>query len=106
MTSGGFVPVAAKAVQIGDFPQRRLRAVAASVCRSAAANGVPARLMLPVIMPAAEREVLLGPDDLRPDLKARCCESAHHLSGMNTGMPHIGNIAAEQLIRRGPIGLI
>src|SRR5262245_52958065 len=57
--------VAAHGVQIGNGPHRRLTAVAQPA--SPAANRVPTRLMLPVVVAAAQREVLLDPNDLAAD---------------------------------------
>src|SRR5438067_13620240 len=57
------LPVAERIV-VGDLPDCRLRAVALPVARLALAHGVPAAFVLPMIMAAAQDEVLLGPDDL------------------------------------------
>src|SRR6267143_7059367 len=54
----------AERVVVGDLPDRRLRAVARPVTGLALAHGVPAGFVLPVIIAAAQGEVLLGPDDL------------------------------------------
>src|SRR6516225_7363344 len=49
---------------IGDRADRGLRAVTAPMTALALAHRVPAGFMLPVIIAAAQGEVLLDPDDL------------------------------------------
>src|SRR4029077_12741461 len=51
-----------------DLPQRRLSPVALPM--SGVTHGIPARLVLDVIVAAANRKVRFGPDDLHPNLKA------------------------------------
>src|SRR3954466_9826103 len=53
-----------------DLPQRRLRMVADPRRGAPLAHHVPARLVLAVVMAAADREVVFGPDDLRAGLEA------------------------------------
>src|SRR4051794_7084759 len=65
------LPIAERVV-VADAPDRRLRAVALPVARPAVAHGVPAGLVLPVIIAAAQREMLLGPDDLSAQLQPAC----------------------------------
>jgi len=59
----------AERVVVGDFPDRRLGAIAAPMTAHARAHGVPAGFVLPVVIAAAQCEVLLGPDDLSTQLK-------------------------------------
>src|SRR5205823_5423618 len=66
---------AAERVVVGDLPNRGLRAVALPMAGLALAHRVPAGLMLPMIIAAAQGEVLLGPDDLRPRLEAASSET-------------------------------
>src|SRR5437868_8895915 len=54
----------AKRIVVGDLPERRLGSVALPVAGLALAHGVPAGFVLPVVIAAAQGEVLLGPDDL------------------------------------------
>src|SRR3984893_16104313 len=54
----------AERVVVGDLPDRRLGAVALPVAGPALAHGVPTGFVFPVGIAAAQREVLLGPDDL------------------------------------------
>src|SRR5215467_78641 len=62
-------PRAAKRIVVGELPDRCLRAVAGPVAGLALAHGVPAAFMLPVIIAAAQREMLLRPDDLSAQLE-------------------------------------
>jgi hypothetical protein len=48
-----------------DLPQRRPRMVADPTGGATLAHHVPARLVLAVVMAAADREVVFGPNDLR-----------------------------------------
>src|SRR3984893_10367321 len=66
---GLFALLVAEGVVVGDLPDRRLRAVALPVAGVALAHGVPAGFVLPVIIAAAQCEVLLGPDDLSAKLQ-------------------------------------
>src|SRR5438046_9466075 len=49
----------AERVVVGDLPNRRLRTVALPVAGPAVAHGVPAGLVLPMLVAAAEGDVLL-----------------------------------------------
>src|SRR3954452_11520204 len=53
-----------------DLPQRRLRMVTDPRRGATLAHHVPARLVLAVVMAAADREVVFGPNDLRAGLEA------------------------------------
>ena len=59
-----------------------------------------------MIISAAEREVLLRPHDLRTDLKLRSSEGIRYFSGMHAGVPNIGDIPGEKLVRSAPVGLV
>ena len=59
---------AAIRIHAGDFPERGLRAVALPVAGLARAHRVPAGLVLPVKIAAAQDKVRLGPDDLSAKL--------------------------------------
>jgi hypothetical protein len=61
--------VVAKRVVVGDLPDCRLRAVALPVTGLAVAHRVPTGFVLPVIVAAAQGEVLFGPDDLSAQLR-------------------------------------
>ena len=54
----------AKRIVVGDFPDCRLRSVASPMAGFTLSHRVPAGFVLPVIIAAAQREMLLGPDDL------------------------------------------
>src|SRR6266404_9437594 len=62
------LPVA-KRIVVGNFPDRRLGAVALPVAGLALAHRVPTGFVLPVIVAAAQREVLFSPDDLSAQLQ-------------------------------------
>src|SRR5438445_4678537 len=62
------LPVAERIV-VGDLPDCRLRAVGLPVAGLTLAHGVPAAFVLPMIMAAAQDEVLLDPDDLSAPLQ-------------------------------------
>src|SRR5690606_12985398 len=74
-------------------PQRRLLAVAGPV--AFLAHGVPARLVLPVIIAPPDDKALLGPDDLCPNLKALPFQTGGHSAGVQSAMPDICDIAAK-----------
>src|SRR6185369_11233312 len=57
------LPVAERVV-VGDLPERGLGTIALPLAGLALAHGIPAGLVLPVVVAAAQREVLLGPYDL------------------------------------------
>src|SRR5438105_3132870 len=62
------LPVAERVV-VGDLPDRRLRAVALPVAGLARAHRIPAGLVLPMVIAAAQGEVMLRPDDLSAQLQ-------------------------------------
>jgi hypothetical protein len=86
----------------GNAPERRLRAVAGPV--GGASDRVPARLVLPVIVPAGEREAVLAPDDLGTDLEAAGLERFLHNAGEAAGMPDIGDLAGKERPGLAPVG--
>jgi hypothetical protein len=67
---------------------------------------VPAGLVLPVIVAAAQGKVLFRPDDLGADVKARILQRRSHFSGVQPGMPDIGDISAKQLVCFAPVHAI
>src|SRR5215471_7600509 len=99
-------PRAAKRIVVGEFPDRCLRAVAGPVAGLALAHGVPARLMLPMIIAAAQREMLLRPDDLRAQLEPATRQPGGGDIAMHRPMPDIGGISREQRIGLLPVGAI
>ena len=52
--------------------------------------------MLPMVMPAAERKAVLGPDDLGADLEAHRCQASPARAGVAPGVPDIGDRAWKQ----------
>src|SRR5580692_9062405 len=67
-----------------DLPQRRLRMVADPRRGATLAHHVPARLVLAVVMAAADREVVFGPNDLRAGLEAAGVLSVYSRCGLHT----------------------
>ena len=61
---------------------------------------------LPMIIAAAEREVLLGPDDLSAQLEAARRETGGDDLAVQGPEPHIGGIPGEQSIGFPPVGAI
>ena len=66
----------ADALWLGDRSQSTLWQMAARL------HGIPARLVLPVLIAAGQREPVLGPDDLRADLEATALQTLLHDRGM------------------------
>src|SRR5437867_4048798 len=92
----GFVARATERIQIRNMPKCRLRSVAIPARGLAFTHGVPARLMLPVVVAAAQRKVLLCPNDLRADAKAGGFQSGRDLRGVNSGMPYVRHITGKE----------
>src|SRR5215472_16308759 len=66
---GLLVPRVSERVVVGDFPDRCLCAVALPMTGLALAHRIPAGFVFPVVIAAAQREMLLGPNDLSATLK-------------------------------------
>ena len=94
----------AERIVICDLPNRGLRAVALPMAGLALAHRVPAGLMLPMIIAAAQGEVLLGPDDLRPRLEAASSETSGGDLAVQSPEPDIDNIPGEQSMGFPPAG--
>jgi len=75
----------AKRIVIGDLPDRRLPAVALPVAGLALTHRVPTGFMLPMVIAAAQGEVLLGPDDL----SARLQPAAGQIGGDNVAVQRL-----------------
>src|SRR5215472_2747434 len=97
---------AAKRIVVGEFPDRCLRAVAGPVAGFALAHGVPAAFVLPVIIAAAQREMLLRPDDLSAQLEPTPRHPGGDDIAVHRPVPDIGRISREQRIGLPPIGAI
>src|SRR3979490_1891103 len=87
-------------------PEGRLLAVPAPICPGRPAHGVPAGLMLPMIMAAAEGKPVLGPDDLSAHREAGSLKRLLDLARVPTRMPDTGYRAGEQSPGLPPIGAI
>src|SRR6267378_1452920 len=96
----------AERVVIADFTDRGLRAIALPVAGLARAHCVPAGFVLPVIVSAAQREVLLGPDDLSAKLQPAGGEAGSNDVAVESAVPDVGDISGEQRIRFPPVGAI
>src|SRR5580704_4904466 len=99
------LPVAERVV-VWEFPDRRLGAVALPVAGLALAHRVPTVFVLPVIVTAAQGEVLLGPDDLRAKLEPASSEAGGDDVAVQRSEPNIGGISGEQRIGFLPIRAI
>ena len=84
-----------KRVVIGDRPDRRLRAVTIPLAALALPHRVPAGLMLPVIIPTAQGEVLLDPDDLRAQLQPASRQAGGDDIAVQCSVPDIGDVAGK-----------
>src|SRR4030081_1800302 len=87
-------------------PERRLLAVPAPIRPGCPAHRVPARLMLPMIMAAAEGKPVLGPDDLRAHLEAGGLKGLLDLARMPTRMPDICDRAGKKRPGFPPVAAI
>ena len=70
------------------------------------AHGIPAGLVLPVIIAAAQHQPVLGPDDLRADVEAAGVEALGHRRGVQRAVPDIGDVAREQRPGLAPVGAV
>jgi hypothetical protein len=93
-----------KAARRRDIPNACLRAVAAPAGALSFLDGVPARLVLPVVVAAADREMLLAPDDLTAQLEIGVDERLRGFDRVHGGMPDVGNDASAGCKDRGPVG--
>src|SRR5215831_798838 len=99
-------PRAAERIVVGELPDRCLRAVAGPVAGLALAHGVPAAFVLPVIIAAAQREMLLRPHDLSAQLEPATRQPGGGDIAVHRPMPDIGGISREQRIGLLPVGAI
>ena len=98
---GGGVLVAA-----GDGPERRLLAVAVPVALAGLPDRIPARLVLPVVVAAAEHQPLLRPDDLGADGEAGSLEALGDGRGVQCAVPDVGDVAGEERPGFPPVGAV
>ena len=92
---GLLVLLVAKGVVVGKFPDRRLLAVAAPMAGFALPHRVPTGLMLPVVIAAAQREMLFGPDDLSAKLQPASGKIGGDDIAVQSSMPDIRDIPRE-----------
>ena len=79
------------------FLRERLRRVLPSwqLRLAALAHGIPAGLMLPVVIAAAQHQPVLGPDDLRADVETGGNQTVGHSRCVEGAMPNIGHVAGK-----------
>src|ERR1700730_8774464 len=82
------LPVAERVV-VWEFPGRRLGAVALPMAGLALAHGVPTGLVLPVVITAAQGEVLLDLDDLSAQLQPAGSEAGSNDVAVQSSVPNI-----------------
>src|SRR5215469_8313303 len=82
-------------VVVRDLPDRRLRAVTIPLAGLALAHRVPAGLVLPVIIPTAQGEVLLDPDDLRAQLQRAGRQTGGDDIAVQCSVPDVGDVAGK-----------
>src|SRR5215472_8735334 len=97
---------AAKRIVVRKLPDCCLRAVAGPVAGLAFAHGVPAAFVLPVIIVAAQREMLLRPNDLSAQLEPASRQPRGDDIAVHRPVPDIGGISPEQRIGLLPVGAI
>jgi len=94
----------------GTAPSRQCALVfSQKICAAtlpAFAHGVPTVFRLPMIVAAAQGEVLLDPDDLGPTLQPASSEVGSHNIAVQCSMPDIGDIPSKQRIGLPPLGAI
>src|SRR5262249_1474551 len=88
--------VAGIALAMFDVPERRFRSRPLPMPDRALAHGIPARLMLAVIVAAADDEARFTPDQMTTHLKANGLERRLYLADEPGRVPDIGNIAGKQ----------
>src|SRR5438874_12184894 len=97
---------AAERVVVGDLPDCRLRAVTRPVAGLSLAHRVPAGFVLPVIIAAAQGEVLLAPDKLGAQLQPAGGQTGGDDVAVQSPVPDIRDVSREQCIRLTPVGAI
>jgi hypothetical protein len=78
-----------------DVPHARLLVTAAPVSRGTLADSISARLMLEMIMPAANCEVIFRPNYLRAQSKTCLFEGFIRFPHTHGRVPHIGNVVGR-----------
>src|SRR3954471_22933115 len=73
---------------------------------TAFANGIPTWLVLPVVMAATHREMLLGPDELGPNLETGGAQRRRNFRSMDSSMPDVSNVPGEQSISFRPVDAV
>ena len=101
-----FPPRVAERVVVGDFPDCCLGMVALPMAGLALAHRVPADLLLPVVITAAQGEMLLDPNDLRAQLEAATSQPGSEDVAVQRPEPHIGRVSGKQGVGFPPVGAI
>jgi hypothetical protein len=92
-------------LRLFDLPERRLFAVASPVPSGLFPDGIPARLVVPVIVASADCEITLSPDDLGAELKTAGDQAVADGAGKQAGMPDVGDVAREERPGFAPVRL-
>src|SRR3569623_37418 len=87
----------------GDRPKRRLLAITGPVALRP--DRVPAGLVLPMIIAAADDEPLLSPDDLGADSEPLTFQARRHRGRVQRPMPHVRDAAGKKGPRGLPVGV-
>ena len=94
----------------GTAPSRQCALVfSQKICAAtlpAFAHGVPTVFRLPMIVAAAQGEVLLDPDDLGAQLQPASRQAGGNDIAVQCSVPDISDVAGEQCIRLSPIGTL
>src|ERR1700740_2082012 len=82
----------AERIVVGDLPHRGLLAVTLPLARLALAHRVPAILMTPMVVAAAQCKMLLYPDDLPPRLQPASRQIRADHGAVQRPVPNISDI--------------
>src|ERR1700674_2645088 len=86
-----------------DSPEARLGPTALPMACLSFPDGVPARLMLKVVVAATDYDVVFSPDNLRAYFETRFFQRMLRVTCMQTGMPLVHNVARKERPRCRPI---
>src|SRR4029453_18323727 len=76
------------------------------MCRASSADSVPTGFVLPVIMPAANREPRFSPNDLIADFESRDVQTCSKFSREPAGVPEITHVARKETVCLRPIDAV
>src|SRR3954466_6437576 len=93
-----------RSLRLLDRPDRRLLPAAVPVALLALAHSVPAGLVLPVIVAAADDQPGLVPNDLAANNEPGLLQPLCLLNAAQTAVPNVGDISGKVLPRLCPVG--